>query len=89
MEADFANQLTQNDMTSGGAMRSSKILEHSAERVQHQQVGGNEGLEGRMTVAKYQQEFQQAVEIFLNHYNKMISVIYLERDNSGFIGKGL
>ena len=38
---------------------------------------------------KYQMEFQQAVEIFLINYNKLISLVYLERENSGFIGKGL
>ncbi len=45
--------------------------------------------EGKQLNLKYQQDFQQAVEIFLHNYNKMISVIYLERENSGFIGKGL
>lgn len=38
---------------------------------------------------KQQVEFQQAIEIFLHNYNKLISVVYLERENSGFIGKGL
>lgn len=31
-----------------------------------------------MNNQKYQQEFQQAVEIFLNNYHKIISVLYLE-----------